>query len=117
MYRKKYHSRWGEIGLIMLDKTESCFSEYSQSTLYNSRTAPLTDAILVFVEVRCRTSGIYGSPAATVDRRKQAKILNTARASLAKHTEYNDLPVRFDVVAVTRRNYSPKILWIRDAFQ
>ena len=101
----------------MLDKTESCFGENSHNTLHSLRTAPLTDAILVFVEVRYRSSLIYGSPAATVDRRKQTKILNTARAFLAKHPEYNDLPVRFDVVAVTRRNYSPKILWIRDAFQ
>ena len=101
----------------MQDKTESCFGENDQNTLHSSRTTPLTDAILVFVEVRYRSSEVYGSPAATVDSRKQAKILNTARAFLAKHTEYNDLPVRFDVVAVTRRNYSPKILWIRDAFQ
>lgn len=101
----------------MLDKTEPCFGENSQSTVHNSSTKPASDVILVFVEVRYRTSEEYGSPAATVDRRKQAKILNTARAFLAKHTQYNDLPVRFDVVAVTRRNYSPKILWIRDAFQ
>ena len=101
----------------MLEKTESCFGENSQNTVHSSRTAPITDAILVFVEVRYRSSEIYGNPAATVDRRKQAKILNTARAFLAEHPKYNDLPVRFDVVAVTRRNYSPKILWIRDAFQ
>ena len=101
----------------MLDKSEHCCGESSQSTLPNSSTGLLIDAILVFVEVRYRTNEEYGSPAATVDARKQAKILNTARAFLAKHTQYNDLPVRFDVVAVTRRNYRPKILWIRDAFQ
>ena len=69
------------------------------------------------MDVRYRASEIYGRPWATADRRKQAKILNIARAFLAKHTQYIDLPVRFDVVAVTRRNYSAKILWIRDAFQ
>ena len=103
--------------------TSSCWTKPNPvsakiaSTVHNSSTKPANDVILVFVEVRYRTSEEYGSPAATVDRRKQAKILNTARAFLAKHTQYNDLPVRFDVVAVTRRNYSPKILWIRDAFQ
>ena len=73
--------------------------------------------ILVFVEVRYRRSDKYGSAADSVDQRKQEKILRTAKAYLAKHTEYTNLPVRFDVVAVSRRNCRPKILWIRDAFQ
>jgi putative endonuclease len=71
----------------------------------------------VFVEVRLRHSEKFGSPAETVDLAKQRKILRTATHYLSKHNDYTNLPVRFDVVAVTQRNYRPKILWIRDAFQ
>ena len=113
---RNFSSRWGEIDLVMLEKNAQtrCSPTCIPNNPYQKN---LVDAVLVFVEVRFRRSEKFGSPAETVDLAKQRKILRTATHYLSKHDEYTNLPVRFDVAAVTQRNYRPKILWIRDAFQ
>ena len=58
--------------------------------------------VLVFVEVRYRHSSAFGSPAETVDRRKQARLRAAASHYLVKHAI--DQPCRFDVVAVSGGN-------------
>ena len=53
----------------------------------------------VFVEVKYRSSGSYGNPQDSVDRRKQKKIARTA----LHYLKFNGLlgkDVRFDVVAI-----------------
>ena len=116
---KNFHSTWGEIDIVMLDK-RSLIRTDSEPAFDNWRAEDTLHAeggILVFVEVRFRSNHTFGSAEETVDWRKQEKIRRTALVYLAKHNEYMNLPVRFDVVAVTQRNYRPKIMWIRDAFQ
>jgi putative endonuclease len=68
---------------------------------------------LVFVEVRYRRSSAFGSPAETVDRRKQARL--TAAAGHFLLTRRADRACRFDVVAVSGGE-PPCIEWLRDAF-
>ena len=68
--------------------------------------------VLVFVEVRYRHSSAFGSPAETVDRRKQARLRAAASHYLVKHAI--DRPCRFDVVAVS--GGKAHIEWLRDAF-
>lgn len=68
---------------------------------------------LVFVEVRYRRSVRFGSPAETVDRRKQARLRAAAEHYLLSRQA--DRACRFDVVAV--RGEPPRIEWLRDAFQ
>ena len=84
-----YHSRRGEIDLVMRDGES-----------------------LVFVEVRLRNNPGYGSAAASVDWRKQRKLVATAEHYLQRHP--HDGPARFDVVAIARGN---TIDWIRNAFE
>jgi putative endonuclease len=67
---------------------------------------------LVFVEVRYRRSVAFGTPAETVDRRKQARL--QAAASHYLLTQHADCVCRFDVVAVSGRD--ARIEWLRDAF-
>jgi putative endonuclease len=67
---------------------------------------------LVFVEVRYRRSRRFGGAAASVDARKQARILLAARHYLATHGE---VPCRCDVVALDALDPA-RIEWIRDAF-
>ena len=67
---------------------------------------------LVFVEVRLRTGSGFGGAAASVDARKQAKVLCAARYYLAGRPEQ---PCRCDVVALDRLA-AGRIEWIRDAF-
>ena len=55
--------------------------------------------VLLFVEVKRRSSLRYGRPAEAVDRQKQAHILRTAQLYLQeKHIV--DTAVRFDVIEV-----------------
>lgn len=68
--------------------------------------------ILVFVEVRYRNSNAFGSPAETVDRRKQERLRAAASHYLVKHAI--DRACRFDVVAVS--GGEARIEWLRDAF-
>jgi putative endonuclease len=90
---RNYHCRLGEIDLIMRDSTS-----------------------LVFVEVRFRRSCRYGSPAETVTRSKQQRLVNTARHYLARHPALQQLASRFDVISMTADGPEPQIQWIPDAF-
>jgi putative endonuclease len=78
LVERNYRSRYGEIDLIMHH-----------------------DHALVFVEVRYRKSIRFGSPAETVDARKQARIRATAEHYLLQHPQRAGISCRFDVVAVT----------------
>lgn len=55
---------------------------------------------MVFVEVRRKSSGEYGTAAESVTRAKQRRVINMAVAYLALHGLYDRCPVRFDVVGI-----------------
>lgn len=87
-----FHSRFGEIDLIMRD-----------------------GEALVFVEVRHRRNQRSGTPAETVDRRKQLKLIRTAEYYLHRHPAFAQRPCRFDVIATsTQEGHIDR--WIRNAF-
>jgi putative endonuclease len=69
--------------------------------------------LLVFVEVRLRSSRGYGGAPASVDRFKQKRIMRAAQRWLGQHYGERWPACRFDVVAVDRDG---TIDWIRDAF-
>lgn len=69
---------------------------------------------IVFIEVRYRLHPSFGNGAATVDKRKQQKLIRCAYRWLADNPQLNDQPCRFDVV---HANGSPPCIeWIRHAF-
>lgn len=70
--------------------------------------------ILVFVEVRARSSVVFGGALASVTRTKQQKILKTAQHYLLKNKLQDKMPVRFDVVGL--EGYGGQIHWIQHAF-
>ena len=70
--------------------------------------------VLVFAEVRLREHDGFGGAAASVDARKQARIVACAHWYLAQHPRQALRPCRFDVLAVGRGG---AIDWIRDAFR
>ncbi len=89
-----YRCKFGEIDLIMLDRST-----------------------LVFVEVRYRRSASHGSAAATVDSRKQARLRLTARYFLHSHLQFRQHICRFDVIAIEAETAGKASLaWIPDAF-
>lgn len=89
---RNYSCRFGEIDLVM-EHAGAC----------------------VFVEVRHRSNVRYGTPAATVSRSKQQKIIKCARHYLASITRSDDTPCRIDVVGITGMLDNPHIDWIRNA--
>lgn len=83
-----YHSRYGEIDLVMHDKE-----------------------VIVFIEVRFRRSKQFGGAAMSVTPAKQRKIALTALQFLQKNRKTNH-PCRFDVVAISSNDTE----WIKSAF-
>lgn len=89
-----YHSKMGEIDLIMRD-----------------------GEFIAFVEVRYRKSSDYGDPIATVSRAKQRRIIRTAIFYLQKKNLLEKVPCRFDVVAVQLSDEGKFTFeWIKSAF-
>jgi putative endonuclease len=72
--------------------------------------------VLVVVEVRARRQTTVATPAATVNRGKQRRLVRTTQYFLLRHRQFARWPVRFDVVSITGELSSPEILWTRGAF-
>lgn len=70
---------------------------------------------LVFVEVKTRRGGVYGTPAEAVTVRKQGKIIAAALCYMKHHGLY-DRPMRFDVIEVLMDGGRARINHIENAF-
>ncbi len=86
---RNYRDRRGEIDIIAKDGKE-----------------------LVFVEVKYRRDLEKGDPAEAVHFLKQKKVRDSARGYLYQHRLGEDIPCRFDVVAILGQ----EIRLIKDAF-
>lgn len=94
---KNYRCRQGEIDLIMKDQQ-----------------------ILVFVEVRYRSTDHYGSSAESVTRHKQQKLIISAEHFLHSREDLKRSNCRFDVVALYEAPTNTATLhinWIKNAFE
>ncbi len=87
-----YRCRFGELDLVMEDG--DC---------------------LVFVEVRYRRSLAFGSAAATVDARKQARLRATAEHYRQTNARAARRPCRFDVIGIEDEK-GKTVHWIKNAF-
>lgn len=75
----------------------------------------LDGEVLVFVEVKMRSSTDFGRPAEMVGRQKRRKIIDAAMAYMRQHRY--DWEIRFDVVAILPgSDGNPVIQWFKDAF-
>jgi putative endonuclease len=78
----------------------------------------LDGPVLAIVEVRQRIRGDFGGAAASVNRRKQRKIIRAARFFLKREKTWRAYVIRFDVIGVQGLpDGSPRIVWIKDAFR
>jgi putative endonuclease len=91
---RNYRCQWGEIDLVARDK-----------------------GTLIFVEIKSRSSSGFGLPQDAVDRFKQEKLIQVAKAYMAEHHLQETIPARFDVVAVKLTPAGPEMELIKDAFQ
>lgn len=91
-----YHSRFGEVDLIVQDKK-----------------------YLVFVEVKLRKTADFATAREYVDRRKQDKLRVTASVYLSQNP--TQLQPRFDVIEIYApegtETRNPQITHLEDAFQ
>jgi len=98
LLERNFRCRGGEIDLVMQDGD-----------------------VLVLVEVRSRSSAKFGGAAASVDPRKQRRLVLAARTLLAKRPRYARMRARFDVVAfesdAPTQASDVGVSWIRDAFR
>ena len=90
---RRYRTKHGEIDIVALD-----------------------GETLVFVEVKARTTGEFGSAAEAVTRRKQRKLVSMAVDYLAKN-EVREVRCRFDVVAIDGAGESAEITVYPNAFE
>lgn len=90
--RQNYRSKMGEIDVIARDGNT-----------------------LVFIEVKYRQSTQFGSSAEMVSYNKQIKIIKTAQLYLTQHPDAQNVPCRFDIIAI---QHQPRLLidWIQNAF-
>jgi putative endonuclease len=71
---------------------------------------------LVFVEVRMRTSDVWGDPAATVSHAKQRRVVLSAHEYCQRHRLFSRV-IRFDVASVIGRGRGGNVEIIPDAFE
>ena len=72
--------------------------------------------VLVFVEVKARSSGGFGGAIGAVTPRKQRQVIAMAQRYMAR-VGWTARPCRFDVVAVqARAGEAPDVTLIRNAF-
>lgn len=56
--------------------------------------------LIVFIEVKTRTSQAFGMPSDAVDYTKRSRYIKIAEYYLMTHEEYSELCVRFDVIEI-----------------
>jgi len=91
---RNFSCRFGEIDLIMEDRTA-----------------------LVFVEVKYRKNNRHGSGSDAVTRHKQGKISRTAAWFLADNPHRAEQTCRFDVISIGGDKVGQDVNWIRNAFE
>lgn len=83
---RNFRNREGEIDIIALEK------KIGKNGKENS--------VLVFFEVKSLPHGDLDTLGAELNKRKQKKIVKTAKCYLEKHREYSKGYIRFDVLAM-----------------
>ena len=82
---------YGEIDIVALQRTKKPFN-LSQARSQDS-------LVVVFVEVKTRTTDLFGPPEVSIDARKREHILSSSQAYLQAHPEL-DGDWRVDVIAI-----------------
>ncbi|MGI5064947.1 YraN family protein [Treponema putidum] len=100
---RNWRTRTGEIDIIALDKNSSPFSE----------------EILVFIEVKTLLKTELSDLDLIINKKKQERIIKTAKHFLANNRKYNKMYIRFDVVVLRSNPFLEQpleILHLKDAF-
>ena len=72
------------------------------------------EAVIVFTEVKTRSTDYFGYPEEAVDKKKRKKIRRAAEEYMYENKL--DTDVRFDIISIANLNGKLKIYHIKDAF-
>ena len=89
---RNYHTPFGELDLIALN-----------------------DDVIVFIEVKTRTSRRYGTALHAVTSLKMNRMIKSALFFLSKY-RYDDMNYRFDVIAINKNHEHLSLEHIENAF-
>ena len=103
-----------EIAAELLEKKGYRIAERNWRANYGEIDLILQDGDThVFAEVRLRSGSTFGGAAASIDARKQAKLVRTAQHFLSRLKSIP--PCRFDAVLMQSTDIN-KIEWLKNAF-
>ena len=71
---------------------------------------------LCFTEVKYRSDDRFGEPFEAVDHKKQKHICKVSSFYLYSKYKSSDIPVRYDVVAISQKDDIFTFTWIKNAF-
>jgi putative endonuclease len=91
--RRNYRTRSGEIDIIARDGEYTCF-----------------------VEVKYRKDSKCGGPEMAVDYRKQRQISKVSRSFLYYILKSDEIPIRYDVIAINGEQGAVSVRWLKNAF-
>ncbi len=94
---QNYHSRFGEIDLIMRDIM--CDTD-----------------MVCFIEVKFRKSLDFGGAASSISYQKQQKIIKTAQIFMQNNRKLKNTGMRFDALILQQLGETLTIDWIQNAF-
>ena len=98
-------------GLKLTDRNYACPTGELDLIMQDGET-------LVFIEVRYRSSILYGTALESIDWTKQQRICKTASHYLQQKGLTDKCPCRFDIITAQPAAAAerPEFEWIRDAF-
>jgi putative endonuclease len=91
--QQNFHSRFGEIDLIMRDSDMVCF-----------------------IEVKYRSRPDFGGAAGSITNAKQQKIIKTAQVFMQQSQKFKNLGMRFDAMILQQSGDDINVNWIPSAF-
>lgn len=115
MNRRAIGKKYEEIAIALLEEQGCLILEKNYNNPYGEIDIIAQEQdILVFVEVKYRSSDSYGDALDAVNRQKQRRICRSALYYCSKKHRNLERPCRFDVIAI----YSgDKIVHIKNAFE
>jgi putative endonuclease len=118
MARKQAIGRWGErLAEEYLSARGCTLIQRNVRTPYGEIDLVMRGEgeLLIFVEVKTRTSSNYGKPEEAVTAQKRIHMLQSAEAYLLEHAEYQG-DWRVDVISIFQPgNGRPEIVWFENA--
>lgn len=101
-----------EVAILELRKKDYRIIEQNFSTVRGEiDIIAVTGRILVFIEVKTRTSDAFGSPSESIDLDKASRIRKAASCYLTKMNAAGTLGFRFDIMAImAKKNNIMKVL-------